>query len=237
MRWIGHAGLGIDRPGGAPDRQCLDRALALGLDMLEIDVAACAGGVLTLVHDEVLEGRGPVSTLEISDMRAALPGVLTLDEAVEHLAGRLPLLLDLKGRACVEPLGAWLRGRGDAADFTVCSDDVASLLMLRHRAPAVARWRTLPSTRSGTRGEGRRRALAVTLRSRLSARVARLAAEVRATGISVDHLALTPGLAAAAHRCGLVVAAWTVNSRRALRSVTRSGADYITSDRIATQRG
>jgi glycerophosphoryl diester phosphodiesterase len=236
MRWIGHAGLAIDRPGGAPDRECLDRALALAPDMLEVDVAACAGGVLALVHDEVLDGGVPVSALELPALRLALPGVLTLDEAVEHLGGRLPLLLDLKGRDVVEPLGTWLRVRDDAADLTVCTDDVAALLQLRHRAPAAARWRTLPSTRSGTRGEGRRRALAVALRSRLGARVGRLADEVRACGLSVDHLALTPGLCAAAHRCGLVVAAWTVNSGRALRSATRSGADYITSDRLADQR-
>jgi glycerophosphoryl diester phosphodiesterase len=236
VKWIAHGGLAGHLPAGAPDVESLDRALDAGADMLELDVAATADSQLALLHDEQIEGHGAVATMDLSMLRAALPGLLTLDEAVAHLRARVPLLLDLKGRAVVEPLSAWLRDHDRAGVHTVCTDDLAALLTLRYAAPATARWRTLPSTRSGMAGHGRRRAIAVATRSRLPRRVARLAAEVDAVGISVDRLALTSRLSAAAHRAGLVVAAWTANTDRAVRSVIAGGADYVTSDLALRQK-
>jgi glycerophosphoryl diester phosphodiesterase len=198
--------------------------------MLELDVMATADSQLALLHDEDIEGHGSVATMDLRTLRTALDGVLTLDDAVAHLRQRVPVLLDIKGRACVEPLSAWLRRHDQDGAHTVCTDDLAALLTLRYAAPATARWRTLPSTRSGTPGAGRRRAIAVATRSRLPRRVARLAAEVDAVGISVDRLALTSRLSAAAHRAGLVVAAWTANTDRAVQSAVAGGADYVTSD-------
>ena len=232
MKWIAHAGLARDRPAGAPDLHTLDRALQAGADMIELDVMATADAQIALLHDEHIEGHGSVASMDLGRLRAALGGVLTLDEAVAHLRRRVPLLLDLKGRAVVDPLSTWLRlhDAAGAGEYIVGTDDFTALLTLRFAAPATPRWRTLPTTLSGTPGERRRRAIAIATRSRLPSRVAGLAAEVAAIGISVDRLALTSRLSDAAHQAGLVVAAWTANTDRAVRSAIAGGADYVTAD-------
>lgn len=237
MRWIGHSGLARHRPGGAPDAEALTAATAAGLEMLEVDVRATADGSLVLVHDDGVPGLGQVGSVSLGALRQALQGVVTLDEADALVAGRVRLLLDLKGDACVDPLAVRLAAlAGDPGRFAVCTDDLAALLTLRHRAPAVGRWRTLPMV-GPQRGERRRRALAVAGRRRLPARVALLAAEVRAEGLCLDHLVVTPALCEAAHRHGLAVDAWTVNRRRTLARVAAAGVDLVTSDAVGPLRG
>jgi len=184
---------------------------------------------MVLLHDvRLADGRG-VGELDLGALRRTLPGLLTLDEGVEAVGPDLPLLLDLKGAAVVEPLGRWLSRRSDSARLAVCDEDPVSLAALRAAAPAVARWRTLPMVGSGP-GERRRRYLAVARRARLAACAPALAAEVGATALSVDRWALTARLCAAAHRHGLEVAAWTVNRPGVARLMARRGADYVTTD-------
>jgi glycerophosphoryl diester phosphodiesterase len=236
MRFIGHAGLALRRPGGAPDRASLDRALTLELDRLEVDVAATADRRLVLRHDLALPSGRSLEALSLDQARAEQPDLLTLDEATEHLAGRLPLLLDLKGTAVVEPLAAWLSDGGASADsFAVCTDEPDALVRLREAAARVARWRSLPRVPAGP-GAGRRRILAAALRHRLVARLDDLAAEVGATALGVDHWAVTGRLCSAAHRLGLPVVAWTVNSGRRARAMAGCGVDMITSDEVARVR-
>jgi glycerophosphoryl diester phosphodiesterase len=234
MRWIGHCGLAAGRHGGAPDIACLDAAMALGLDRLEVDVCATADAALVLHHDAVLADGTPLAAVDLGTARRAGP-LLSLDEAVEHLAGRLPLLLDLKGAAVVEPLGAWLAGRGDVAGLAVCTDDAAALRRLGELAPAVARWRTLPEVPGGP-GESRRRIVAALTRHRLVACLGGLVAEVGAGGLCVDQWAVSRGLCAEAHRLGLEVAAWTVNAALPARAMRRAGVDLITTDRPLAMR-
>ncbi|HET9051610.1 MAG TPA: glycerophosphodiester phosphodiesterase [Candidatus Dormibacteraeota bacterium] len=228
VRWIGHAGLALDRPAGAPDVERLDRALRLGLDRLEVDVAVCASGELVLVHDTVLPAGAVVELATLAALRCHVPGLLTLDEALEHLGGRMPLLLDVKG-ASAQPLGDSLRTRGDVDALAVCTDDLMSLVVLRHRAPRVARWRTLPATGVG-RGSGRRRIVAAALRSTIPSRLGPLAAEVAAVAVCVDRWAVTSALCRRAHGLGLLVDAWTVNDVRTLRRVAECGVDLVTTD-------
>ena len=234
VRWIGHSGLAAGRPGGAPDRGSLDAALRLGLDRLEVDVCATADAALVLHHDGVLADGAPIATVDLATVRRAI-AVLELDDALDHLAGQLRLLLDLKGTVVVPVLGDRL-AVGDLDDVAViCSDDPGALSHLAERAPGVARWRTLPQVRSG-RGEGRRRILAAALRHRLVGRLPALAAEVGATGLCVDQWAVSRGLCNEAHQLGLEVAAWTVNHAGMARAMRRAGVDLITTDRPAAMR-
>jgi glycerophosphoryl diester phosphodiesterase len=229
VQLIGHAGLAASRPGGTHDRAGLDAALSLDLARLEVDVARCGDGALVLRHDLLLPSGRSLPAVALAAARAETPGLLTLDEAVEHLAGRLPLLLDIKHDAVVDALGGWAAGRADAGLLAVCTDAAAALVHLRERAPRMARWRTLPVYAPGPDTSVRRLA-ACASRGLLPARLERLAAEVGAAAVTVDRWAVTGGLCAEAHRLGLPVTAWTVNRPRTAALMRRRGADYVTTD-------
>jgi glycerophosphoryl diester phosphodiesterase len=226
---IGHAGMAASRPGGAPDRSCLDGALAHGLARLEVDVARCVDGAIVLRHDLLLPSGAYLTAVDLAAARREAPGLLTLDEAVEHLAGRLPLLLDIKDPSVIAALGGWASPRRDAGLLAVCTGDAAALRHLRERAPRMARWRTLPVYRG--REDTAHRLAACARRHRLAFRLERLAAEVGAAAVTVDRWAVTARLCAAAHRLGLGITAWTVNRPRTAEAMRRRGVDYVTTDR------
>lgn len=229
VQLIGHAGLAASRPGGTHDRAGLDAALALDLARLEVDVARCADGTVVLRHDLLLPSGRPLPAVDLGEARREAPGLLTLDEAVEHLGGRLPLLLDIKHDAVVDALGGWAAGRADAEQLAVCTDGAAALARLRDRAPRMARWRTVPVYAPG-RETAARRLAACALRDLLPRRLERLAAEVGAAAVTVDRWAVTASLCATARRLGLPLAAWTVNRPRVAEAMRRRGADYVTTD-------
>lgn len=141
---IGHAGLSIHRPGGAPTRRQLDEALALGLDRIELDVCSSADGYLVSRHDTYLADGRFVADVDLAGLIHDDPGLLTLDDICEQLGGRIPLLLDLKMAHAAQALAPWLRGRRDLGQFTLCTENLPWLLHLRFAAPRVARWPSFP---------------------------------------------------------------------------------------------
>jgi glycerophosphoryl diester phosphodiesterase len=141
---IGHAGLAIGNEGGAPTRDDLDAALAAAVDRLELDVCCTADGGLVLRHDVCTADGMFVADLDLAELRRTDPEVLTIDEAMEHLGNRVPLLLDIKMARAAELLGVWLRDRRDIDTFALCTENVPWLLHLRFAAPRVARWPSFP---------------------------------------------------------------------------------------------
>lgn len=264
--WIAHAGLGRHRSGGAPSRATLDRALAVGVDRIEVDVCATLDGELLLRHDDRLPDGVRIADLSSRELRRRTLGVLRLDEAVDHLSGRVPLLLDLKSHAAVAPLGRWLARRSDAADFAVCSESLTALLALRELAPRVPRWPSVPDL--GMEPAWHRWVAAAIQRHRSPVRAVRLAVElgrgvtelrgqrdqglarssgmpgelralvarVRASALSVHHCLVTPELCAAARQVGVALVAWTVNDGAAVRRVAGCGVDLITTDDVIGMR-
>ncbi|HXA27320.1 MAG TPA: glycerophosphodiester phosphodiesterase [Candidatus Angelobacter sp.] len=236
LRWIAHAGLAADRPGGTPTRLTLTGAERLKVDWLEIDVRCPADGTLVLRHDQLLPSRRQLAELSLDAIRSEDPDVLTLDEAVEVLRpSSVPTLVDLKDSRDAAAVARWLAAQPDPDAWAICSDDPEALRRAREIAPKIARWRTLPRVAPG-RGEGARRIAACALRSLLSARLPRLVEEVGAAALSVDRYAVTPALSAAAHRLTTPIAAWTVNSPRAARRMNAAGVDLITTDQIERMR-
>lgn len=141
---VGHAGLAILNPGGAPTPDDLDEALRLGVDRLEVDLCCTADGRLVLRHDVALADGRHLADLDLAEVRAAEPSLITLDQASEHVAGRIPLLLDLKMARAAEVVGVWVRGRADLDGLAVCTENLAWLLHLRFAAPRLARYPSFP---------------------------------------------------------------------------------------------
>lgn len=141
--WIAHAGFARERPGGAPRRTDLDRCLAAGVAWVEVDVQRTADDVLVLCHDRSLGGV-PVDAAALDDLRRIEPHLLTLDEAVEHLRGRVPVMLDVKDDRVGSAVVRWLTGRRDPTNFAVTGESTETLAEIRRRAPRVERWPSFP---------------------------------------------------------------------------------------------
>lgn len=234
IRLIGHAGLAAQRPSGAPDLACLDAALRLGVALLEVDVWRTADNALVLQHDGDVGSGISLGSVTLDAARSVRPDLITLDEALAYLDGRLPLLLDLKG-PIIGALCAWLVANGGCHDLAVCTDDPGDLLAVASASTTTQRWLTLPRVGNG-RGEGGRRIIATCLRHRLVSRLPALAAEVSAVAVSVDHWSITRDLVTQAHSHGLSITAWTVNSPSVARRMDRYGCDFLTTDKVAHVR-
>lgn len=96
--------LAIAHRGGAllaPENsaEAFDKARAIGAEMVETDVRLCADGALVCLHDADLQriagDQRLVAEIGLAELRAILPGLLTLDEAIAASAP-LGLLLDVK---------------------------------------------------------------------------------------------------------------------------------------------
>ena len=141
---VGHAGLAIQRDGGSPTRRHLDAAVDAGVDRLEIDVCETADAVLVARHDASLADGRDIADMSVRDLRRVDAGTVTIDEAVEHLGGRLPLLFDIKTARAAQLLGVWFRGRRDLENFATCTENLPWLIHLRFAAPRVQRWPSYP---------------------------------------------------------------------------------------------
>ena len=141
---IGHAALALARPGGAPTVRHLEGALQAGVHRLEVDLCCTADGRMVLRHDTVLADGRYVGDLELRALRREDPGILTLDEAAETVAGRVPMLLDLKMPAAATALGRWASRRRGLDAYAVCTENLALILHLRFAAPRLARWPSFP---------------------------------------------------------------------------------------------
>lgn len=141
---VGHAGLAGTAAGGVPDEGSLRRAVAFGVDRLEVDVCSTADSELVLRHDANLADARWVGDVELAELRRLDARLLTLDEAIEVVAGHVPLLIDLKTAPAARALGAWARDRRDASSFAACTENVDWLLHLRFAAPRLPRWPSFP---------------------------------------------------------------------------------------------
>lgn len=215
-------------------------ALALGVDLVELDVHLTRDGHLVVIHDPTLErttsGIGEVraATLgEIQEYRLRGPdGRLTgervprLDEVLALVAGtRAGLLLEIKTArrgARYEGIEARvldrLRARGLAARSVVMAFEPAVVRRVRALDPVIRTGLLVSPRRLERAGAAPADALG-------------WAAAAGATDLGLQHTLLTPALLAAARARSLRVGAWTVNDEADLRRVIDLGVDIVISDR------
>lgn len=214
-------------------------ALALGADLLELDVHLSRDGEVVVIHDPTLErtstGAGAVAAAGRADLAAARlrgrDGAVT-DEPVPTLAqvldllgpSRAELLLEIKVDPARQPYPgieastlALVRARGLRARTVVMAFEPETLRRVRALDPEIR------TTLLVSRGRvERERAGAST--------VTGWATAVGATSLGIDHRVLDAALVAAARQAGLQLAAWTVNTEPDLRRVLDLGVDIVISD-------
>ncbi len=231
---IGHRGAAGHMPENT--MPSFEKALELGADALEFDVALTRDGVPVVIHDDTLDrttdGRGPVehstfeeiARLDAGSWKAVATHVPTLAEVIRTLAPRTLLNLEIKAsprRVEIVDACAQAALEEDAIGRVVFSSfDHDALRLLRH---------VLPQARIGVLSvaTGFERAL-------------RCAAEIAAENIHPPIVLASPALVARAHAAGLQVWTWTANSPAMIAGAIAAGADGIFSDfpeRVLAARG
>ncbi len=137
---VGHGGAGAFHKGNS--RDAILAALRFDIDRIEIDLRQAGDGELVLVHDEKLrmpDGRKrPVNQLSTEEIRQALPGTLTFDEAVELIGRRVPLMIDLKLGGFEEELAEKIRHHQLAETAVISCTDPRAIRKLRDQFPHMS---------------------------------------------------------------------------------------------------
>jgi glycerophosphoryl diester phosphodiesterase len=220
-------------------------AVALGADVLEMDLHGTSDGALVVIHDATVDrttnGAGRISALTLAELKRLDAGyrwtadggrthpfrgtgitVPTLREVLEAFP-RARLNVDIKQAqpSLVKPFCRMLGESGAQGRVTVASFSSQTLAEFRRECPAVA-------TSAGTD------------------EVFALAADLQAgRGLSADKLGyravqvpetlggrswLTAELVAAVRRAGIEVHVWTVNDEAGMRRMLAAGVDGIMTD-------
>ena len=217
-------------------------AIALGSDLLELDVHLTRDQTVAVIHDPTLErttnGAGAVADATAADLRrlrlrgpaGALTDehVPTFDEvlaAASASTAPVGLLVEVKGPAVgvryegLEELVLAALGRARLqARATVMAFNPEVIAHVRELAP---RARTTFLVSRGAVGRAG-------VRAEQSVEWA-LAAGV--TDLGVEYTLADEGLVAAAHAAGLTLGVWTVNDAADIRRMLDLGVDIVTSDR------
>jgi glycerophosphoryl diester phosphodiesterase len=207
-----------------------ERAIAQGVDMIELDVRLTRDGGLVVIHDATLDrttnGMGLVRDRSLNDLRPLDAG---LGQRVPLLAEVVDLVADTAVRLCLEVKGeteaeylataeaavAALERAGFLGRSVVTSFSPAALLRVKARRPHAA---TLldPSPQDG---------------SLTPRQVCEQTLAAGANCISYDVAFLTASVAEEARMAGLALWPWGANEAHDIRRVLRLGVPGIMTDR------
>ncbi|MFI8309766.1 glycerophosphodiester phosphodiesterase [Streptomyces microflavus] len=195
-------------------RSALDR----GADAVEIDVRVTRDGVPVLLHDATLErlwGQDRrvdrLTHQEVLELTGG--GVPTLAEALAA-AGEHRVMVDLPGStdASVKKIVGTVRecGAGDRAYYCASPDAMLRVRAADPAAEIALTWTTLAPPRPV------------------------LLEAVKPRWLNYRFGLVSRELADRAHRDGLLVSAWTADTKRTMRRLIERGVDSITTNRIDT---
>ncbi|WP_374985604.1 glycerophosphodiester phosphodiesterase [Streptomyces fradiae] len=194
-------------------------ALARGADAVEIDVRLTWDGVPVLLHDDTLRRLWrvdrPLASLSLAEVRELTgpEGVPTLHEALAAAAPHR-VMIDLPGATekSVRAVVGAVR-ECDAEDRVYYCSSARAMLLVRAADPTAEialTWTTLAPARPV------------------------LVDAVAPRWLNYRFGLVSAALADRVHRDGLLVAAWTADTRRSMRKLIANGVDSITTNRVDT---
>jgi len=218
--------------GSAPEHTlpAFQRALELGVDMIELDVQLTRDGVLVVLHDldlgRTTNGVGPVRERSFAEIKALDAGawyapwfaaqpVLSLEEVVAIVGARARLNVEVKAPEADWPalatvLTETLRCWGLLDTTIISCFEPAALALVRERATTAPLGLLWQHPEFVEAWEWARR--------------------LDAVSIHPYWMLVSEDLVKEAHGYGLQVLTWTVNEVATMRELVRCGVDGIISD-------
>ena len=232
-------------------------SLALGVDLLELDVHLSADGHVVVIHDPTLDrttdGRGPVverTVAELAGVRLRGPDGEVTDERVPTLEAVLGLVAPTSAGLLLEVKGPtprvnvlYERAEGDVritpgpeypglVERTLALVRQASMLrrvnVMGFSPDVVTRTRALES---GVPSTFLVSASHVRYVGAPAEAAIAWAVRLGASDAGLEHTLADAPVMAAARAAGVRVGVWTVNDEPAMRRVIALGVDVLTSDR------
>jgi glycerophosphoryl diester phosphodiesterase len=206
------------------------KAIEAGVDMIELDCQLSRDGHVVVFHDEQLRrtagSRGPVRSKDLEQLKQLDIGrwrkksfagerILTLEEALDVLAGKVDLCLEIKpypkSPPGIELKILFILSHYDYLDRTiVCSFDYRSLARVRELAPEASLGLICGSVLKQDPFEPARR--------------------LAATSLHVQKTLATREFLSLAWEEGLDVHVWTVNELREMETFVSMGVQGVMSD-------
>lgn len=229
---IAHAGGGSL---AAPNSlEGIARSLSYGVEMIEIDVRSTRDGRLVLSHDDVA-GRTSIAASAFDDLRRAQPEIASLDEALDVVAGRTTLNLDIKDAPSMSRVGATVRAHGAVERCIVSCLERPWLMALSDLEPAIPAFLSYPADKGGASQKPWLKpvvdGVVSLMRMTLPSRLPRMVRGLDGAGVTLYHPLITPRLVALVHGMRLSLYAWTVDDPARMRELVEMGVDGITSNR------
>ena len=212
VRRVGHRGAG--EPQNTLD--AFERAMEIGVEMVETDVRPSRDGVLVLAHDEEIRGDGREMVVAEHDF-AALGSldlghgerIPSLPETLELVRGRCGLMIDLKGEGFEVELVAAIHAAG-----LPCEQIVVPGGSRRSRALIRSLDAKIP--------------LSLSLDADWDDGISpKFIDQIDTEAVTWQHPLITGERVARLHERGLFVYTWTVDDLPTLRRVIEAGVDGV----------
>ena len=230
---IGHGGAGDFFPGNS--RSAIEQALKIGVDRIEFDVQRSGTGDLVLVHNDHIRlpdnRRVPVCGTSTDVIRAALPGLLTLEEASELIGTAATLLIDVKAPGYEQELVAEIRRLDLQPRAAVSSTYASTLYHLRRQFPVMRLGLSTGHLANGIPSRLARKIVSSSLQIASPAPLLAAVQFIGATDVMVQYPVCSPYLVRHMHAHGIRVNTWTVDHPRQIQRVLNMGVDAVISNR------
>jgi glycerophosphoryl diester phosphodiesterase len=225
---IAHRGASGSAPEHTP--AAFERALQIGVDMIELDVQLSRDDQLVVIHDDQLQrttsGHGAVREHEWEALRSLDAGawfdpafagqrLLRLQEVIELVDGRVGLNVEIKSAA---------------ADWPIVAGRLVRLLQERQLLETTVVSSFAAGALASVRALSNAVRLGVLWHDPECARAWSLASEVRAYSFHPHWAIARAEVLAQARRRGLRVFAWTVNEPAVMTQLLEFGVNGIMSD-------
>lgn len=212
---IGHRG----SAGYEPENtlRSFQKAMAIGVDWIELDVHRTADGQLVVIHDDTVDrttgASGKVSDMKLAEIKKLDAGkgekVPTLQEAIDLVRGRVKLIIEIKQEGL----------EADVVNLIQRNDIINSCMVSSFHYKSIRHVKKLIP-----------RLMTAAIVSRLPVDFKSLSTDIMADSIFIRKDIATSAFVDEAHKDGFTVCIWNVDVPEDIRKYAEMGADYLSSN-------